>query len=406
MLAQLAREIAQLLRQPRPRVVRVLALGSRSSATRSIFSAWRAAASRTCCCWAMTASWGFGTSVTGTRSSAATRAAVAGRRDNRGPEQGRGVARREASASRRWRRTNRSVSPASSRRPVGLGSSVVRRRPGRPSPGTRRPARGRSTRGRPVHPRRRPRARPHRAGAGHGRRPRATRGARRSGSPPRGADDVERDEPRRPSTAPARRRAPLRSRASHGERAVGSRAGGDAAGARPGAAASAGSSGPAISARGSGGTTGWPWVSRRLRPGAPTGSTSGGPPGLACRGEGASGGSATRTGRTAPGRRPRGPASVTTLFGQKASRATPNGGTSTARPERHGRHAGTPGATPPLPGSNAGTSWTDAGNCPAARSDEDHTVRARQSADSIEHQPPNDVSVPHRTSTWAMNGLR
>ena len=37
---------------------------------------------------------------------------------------------------------------------------------------------------------------------------------------------------------------------------------------------------------------------------------------------------------------------------------------------------------------------------------EDPVAGPAGAPDSIEHQPPNEVSVPHRTSTWAMNGFR
>ena len=109
-------------------------LSSSSSATRSIFSAWRSAASRTCCCWAITASCGFGSRVTGTSRSGAHQ------RDRRGlarearPEQARhGAMPIERTASRRCRRTNRSVSAASSSGPTSLGRRPRRLRPGRPS---------------------------------------------------------------------------------------------------------------------------------------------------------------------------------------------------------------------------------------------------------------------------------
>ena len=75
-------------------------------------SAWRSAASRICCCWAITASCGFGRSSTGASNRAATRVAAAGRREMRGRKMPGGTARTDARASARWRRMNRSASAA------------------------------------------------------------------------------------------------------------------------------------------------------------------------------------------------------------------------------------------------------------------------------------------------------
>ena len=73
----------------------------------------------------MTASCGFGRSVTGTRRNAAANAAAAGRRENRGANKADGAARNAVNASRRWRRTNRSVSPDSSRVRVSVSSGSI-----------------------------------------------------------------------------------------------------------------------------------------------------------------------------------------------------------------------------------------------------------------------------------------
>ena len=81
-------------------------------------------------------------------------ATTAGRRENRGRNRRDGAVRSDASASRRWRRTNRSVSAASSSGPIaGRASDVVQPSGRRPrTPGTRPPARARSRPGRPSRP--------------------------------------------------------------------------------------------------------------------------------------------------------------------------------------------------------------------------------------------------------------
>ena len=88
------------------------------SASRSSFSAWAVACSRTARFWAIAAVCGFGRMRVGTSASESARMAMAGRFDIRGLNRFAGTSLRLETASRRWRRTKRRRSSASSTSPA------------------------------------------------------------------------------------------------------------------------------------------------------------------------------------------------------------------------------------------------------------------------------------------------
>ena len=277
-------------------------LAPSSAATRSMRSACWAAASRICRCWAMTAFCGFGSRTTGARKSIATRAAAAGRRDIRGRNNAEGTVRKADSASWRCRRTNRSVSIASSTaRPCSRPSAPARTGPaeaGNPTASssaldTRSPSLASASMASAVSPTR-----------GRARTPaisRATSPKTGIAAPGTGADSngANRASVHRTSSATTTAASAIHARRtrrrSHSRRRCGSR---DACSAR-----STGSRSPARADFGSGGMTeagldgGFlrrrsvdrPDIRRR-------------PPPRVRRGEGAIGALATRTGRTGAGR--------------------------------------------------------------------------------------------------------
>ena len=346
-LAQLAGEVAQLLGEPRPRIVRRPGPSTRAPRRcRRSGRPVRSAASRTCCCWAMTASCGFGSSRTAARA-AATATSAAARRPAREPrpEQAgwRGPERRAARRAAGGGRTDRPRRPRR-RRSSALG--VVGGRPARgpaeagnadrelegardavaeralgvdrqrrlaePRPGAdagRRASRARPTTGIATRRDRQP------ISSGTNR---ATVQQRQLGDErPRPGDPRPPDEPAEPQPPAVREeRRPGRRRGAGIER-------------RP-AATAAGRAGPRR---------------RRGPAGAGAGATgeprsdaaSGAPRRRRADGAGASAGSARRTGRTARTKTTDRTSQAATLFGQNASRATPNG--STSRRDRRRRPA-------------------------------------------------------------------
>ena len=277
----------------------------------SIRSAWRSAASRTCCCWAITASCGFGSSGTGTSRSARDAAATAaGRREKRGrnrpggrhadrPQRIAALAADEPVGLGRFVERPSVVGGVARRRPAGpadagkataSSSALETRSPRPPSASTASavsptPGRARTPGDQPAERRRRPgwpRRRPARARAGRTGRPstaRVPRPTTRREREPRAPDDAG-----GPTAGGGTGRRPARSGRQRGiERAVERR-------------------------QRIGRDDDRRWPARRAvgGPGSATAAASGGLLGAgADRGAGASDGSARRTGRTAAGRRSR-----------------------------------------------------------------------------------------------------
>ena len=296
---------------------------------------------------------------------------------------------------------------------------------GRPMPGSRPPARGRSRPGRRGRPRRRPRAPSRRATAGRGRRRPASRARRRAGwrrrrSAPHGDGDEPGDGPqdelRDDDAAPGRSRPDGRCGAAT--------AGGGAARRPARTASSAGPAGRRGRAAGSGGM--YSAHGRRGLAGARR---------VGRRSHHAGVSASVRRPRAAPSRQRRvGETSWTESSRQITTEQDPaRRRRSSARTRRGTRRTATTSLGrrwPPLPTPSAGRRCLGRPSFDrrrhrrrrAAIPRNRHRPPARSatgrrsvdgmipfwfgtSARSIEHHPPNEVSVPHSTSACAMNGF-
>ena len=212
---KLAREVAQLLGQSRPRIVRVLALvvevvgdsidplglavgrladllllgDDRVLRVRQQRSPARAGGRRP---------------ARPPRAAARSAAGTGRPAPGRSSAPHRGAAGGRTGRSRRLRRAG----------PATPAASVGRPRPGRPRPGTRRPARAHSRPGRRAHPRRRRPAPSRRSVAGRGPRRSASRAARASGMAAASTGRARAARSGRPSTGRVRRRRPRQARSS------------------------------------------------------------------------------------------------------------------------------------------------------------------------------------------------